>query len=102
MENEKFNEFVNRVWPKTKRELEKGMVQTRKLIDQSEVYIKDLSKKGMVQTQKLSLTLKKEKLCRDLGKLVAGLPKAKWETTRKIGSLIRQIKAVDRTIKKLK
>ena len=47
MDSERFNEFKNKVWPQTKKELEKGMESTKKMIIEGEKHIKALSQKSI-------------------------------------------------------
>jgi len=90
------------LWPKTKKELEKGMKSTKKILDKGEKYLKSVSEKGLVQTKKLSLNLKKEKLYYDLGKVVAKISCEKWSSNNKIENIVKQIKALDRKISQIK
>ena len=97
-----FKEVVDKLWPKTKKELEKAVKSTRKLIDKGENYLKAVSEKGIDNTKVLALSLKKEKLYYALGKQIVQLPKGKWSRSAKINALMKEIKAVDKEIKKLK
>jgi hypothetical protein len=98
---EKWNEIQTKVWPKTKKELEKGMVEAKKMLNKGEKYIKSVSKKSVKETKKMSLNLKKEQLYHQLGKALAHSQKSKWTESRKANALVKKIKILDREIKKL-
>ena len=113
MENKKQREFkdiakdtmkeiTENVWPKTRQELEHALKSTKSMIDKGEKYLKDVSEKGAQQTKKLSLSMKREKLFYDLGKLVSRTPKTKWTSNPKIVSSIKSIKDFTKDIKKIK
>ncbi|UCG35310.1 MAG: hypothetical protein JSW17_00480 [Candidatus Omnitrophota bacterium] len=93
---------LKKLWPKTKKEWEKGLKQTKKLLDKGETYLKSVSEKGVEQTRKISLNLKKEQLYYNLGKLVANTPKTKWSKSPKVAKLLKQIANIENTVKKIK
>ena len=99
---EALREVIDKVWPKTKVELEKGLEQAKILLAKGEVHAKDLSKKGVKQTKKMSLRLKKEKVFYDLGKEVARTAANKWTTSKKIKALAEKVKALDADIANIK
>ncbi|MFH1857061.1 MAG: hypothetical protein ABH836_07575 [Candidatus Omnitrophota bacterium] len=101
MTNDKFKEMIDKFWPATKTELEKAMKKTKKALQQGEKYLKEVSEKGVQETKKMSLHVKKEKLCYDLGKIVAKTPKTKWQSDAKITDLIREIKELGKEIKSI-
>ena len=94
--------MVEEVWPKTKKELERGIESTKKILNKSEKYLKKVSERGAVQTTKLSLGLKKEKLYYDLGKTVARISPTKWSENKRIKLLLRQIRSLDSKIAKIR
>lgn len=96
---ETIGEIKTRVWPQTKKELEKAISNARVIIDKGEKYFKEVSEKGIDNTKKLSLTLKKEKFYYDLGKTAAQTPKTQWDKNKKITGLIKAIKKIDKAIK---
>lgn len=102
MPKDKFKDVIDKLWPKTKKELEKAIENTKELINKGEKRLKVVSEKSINHTKKLSLGLKKEKLYYNLGKEAAYLSKSKWANNKKIGELISEIKGIDREIKKLK
>jgi len=97
-----FQEFVEKVWPKTKKELEKAADNAKKMLNKGEVYLKDVSDKSIAQAKRLSLSLKKEKLFYDLGKAVAATNLEKVKTDKKVNGLLRKIKSLDSQIAKIK
>jgi len=95
-------EVFDKVWPQAKKELDKGLKNAKKVLNESEKYLKKLSEKGAAQTKKLSLALKREKAYYDLGKAISAVPSTKWKTSRKISSLIKEIKCLDKNVSKIK
>jgi len=95
-------EIVDKVWPKTKKELEKGMKNAKVMLTKGEKYLKDVSDKGIEKTKKLSLSLKREKLFYDLGKAAATTANNKWTGSKKIQTALKEIKDLSRQIKKIK
>ncbi len=95
-------EIAEKVWPKTKKELEKGMKSAKEMLNKGEKYLKDVSDKGREKTKKLSLTLRREKLFYDLGKAAATTVKTKWNSSKKIQSVLTEIKNLTAQIKKIK
>lgn len=95
-------EAMDKLWPQAKKELDKGVKNAKKMLAKSEKYLKKLSEKGAAQTKKLSLSIKREKACYDLGKAVSATPSTKWKVSRKISSLVKEIKGLGRDISKIK
>ena len=95
-------EIVDKIWPKTKKELEKGGENAKKMLAKGEEYLKDFSEKGLEKTKKISLSLQKEKMYYVLGKAIASTAMTKWRTNKKITSTIKEIKEIDKQIKKIK
>jgi hypothetical protein len=95
-------EVVENVWPKTKKELEKGMKNAKEMLNKGEKYLKGVSDKGVEKTKKISLTLKREKLFYDLGKAAATTATNKWNSSKKIQGTLKEIKDLSREIKKIK
>lgn len=101
-EKESLKEALDKLWPQAKKELDKGVANAKKMLSKSEDCLKKLSVKGAAQTKKLSLSLKREKAYYDLGKAVSSIPTTKWKTSRKVSSLIKEIKTLDKNIIKIK
>ena len=102
MDKHKFEEFKKKYWPKTKKELEKGMEQTKVLLKKGEEHVREFSHQSAVQAKKMHLQLKREKLFYDLGKAVATTPKTRWNTTEKIAKAVTNIKDLSKEIKSIK
>jgi hypothetical protein len=88
----------NKLWPKTRVELEKIVSTTKSAIDTGEKYLKEISEKGIKKTKTIPLRLKREKLYYELGRTVSSLCKSKWENDEQIANLIREIKQLDKNI----
>lgn len=99
---ENWKEVVDKVWPKTKKELEKALKNTKDLISKGEVYIKGVSEKSAQQAKKLSLSLRREKLYYDLGKGMVKVSPTQWNKSKKIGKMVKEIKGISKEIKKIK
>ena len=99
---ETIKEVVDRLWPKAKKELDKGVKNAKKVLAQSEKYLKEISEKGVAQTKKISLSLQREKAYYDLGKAIFSTTAANWKTNRKITSLIKKIKKLNKGTGKTK
>ncbi|MFH1776350.1 MAG: hypothetical protein ABH952_02150 [Candidatus Omnitrophota bacterium] len=103
MDKDKFiKEVVEKVWPKTKAELEKVIDNTKKMLNKGEEYLKVVSEKSINKTHEISLNLRKEKLSYKLGKLLAGIPKNKWPKDEKVNTILKEFKEIEKEIKKLK
>lgn len=97
-----FKEVVDKLLPSAKKEFEKGLASAKKAIIKGEEYLKELSIKGAKETKKITLTLKKEKAYYNLGKLVASTAVEKWQESKAIAALLRDIQSSNKQIKKLK
>lgn len=94
------DDVVKKVWPKTKKELEKVIKESKKAIDKGEKYVKSLSEKGAENAKKLSGILKKEKLYYSLGKLASQVSPSRWQKDKKIISVLKEIKKIEKELKK--
>ncbi len=117
-------EVVDKLWPKTKKELESAMKSAKKFMakgekyltkkeldsavsnvkkfmNRSEAYLKKVSIKGVKETKKFSLGLKKEKAFHDLGKAVSSISPSRWPIDEKVSKLLKQIKGLNSQIKKI-
>ncbi len=95
---ETLEEIKTRLWPKTKKELQRIMVNARQAVDRGEKYLKDISEKGIDNTRKLSLSFQREKLYYELGRQVASTARDKWDGNARTGTLWDDIKRLDRQI----
>lgn len=82
--------------------VEKAIETTKETFRKGEDYLKEVSEKGVKETKKISLGLKREKLCYELGKTVAETPKTKWQSSKEIDGLMKQIRELNREIRKMK
>lgn len=95
-------ETFDKMWPVTKKELEKAIENAKDLISKGEDSLKVMSDKSMATMKQVALSLKKEQVCFELGKTVAATAPAKWKTSKKIADFLKEIKKIDQEIKKLK
>ncbi len=100
MKAEKIKKEAERLWKGTKKDLDKVLDKTTKLLKKGEECIKDVSKdlseKGKEKLEKIRLTVKREKLYYKLGKIISTLPKDKWGEDEKIDRLVEEIKNIDK------
>lgn len=101
MDKTKFEEFKKKYWPKTKKEFERGMDQTKKALKEGEKHLKVFSEHSARHAKRISLSLKREKMYYELGKRISSTPKTKWNTTDSISNSVRTIKDLGQEIKKL-
>lgn len=97
-----FKEVADKIWPKTKKELEKMAENAKKMLAKGEEHLRDWSEKGIEKTKKLSLSLKREQMYYALGKLSATTPMTQWRANKKISAAVKEIKGLDKQIKKIK
>ena len=102
MDKRNIKEAVDKIWPKSKKELEKGINEAKRLIDKGEKHLIDATDKGMRNVKAMALQLKREKLYYELGKLVANVSAKKWSGTKKIDQTLKEIKKIDKGIKTIK
>ena len=102
MKNNDFKKVVDNLWPKTKQELMGAIENAKKMITKGESYVKVMSERSVDKTRKISLSMKREKLYYTLGKNIAKTPKSKWNSDKRIGEIIKNIKILDKEIKKIK
>ena len=94
-------EVYEKIWPNTKKELEKVAENTKQLIIKGEEYLKCVSEKGIQNTKKMALSLRKEKVYYNLGKIAANTPKSQWSKNQKITNFLQEVKKIDKEIKSL-
>jgi len=90
------NIFAHKIWPKTRKELEKVVHSAKTAIDKGEKYIETLSQKGIKNAKKIAISFKKEKLYYELGKTIAATQKSKWHESTTIEALTTEIKNLER------
>ena len=67
-----------------------------------ESYIKDFFEKGRDKLEELALSLQREKLYYELGKVISILPKKRWTESKKVEGIVNKIRRINRQIKKEK
>jgi hypothetical protein len=100
MDKKQLQKKVDELWPKTKKEWEATLEKTKKLIAQGEEHLKTFSEQSVRKTRQISLSLKREKLYYELGKLVAHTAPVKWKMTKKISAFLAEIRLLGREIKR--
>jgi len=99
---EELKKKIDSLWRSAKKDLEKVLKDTTKLMKKGEEYIKDLSEKGKDKLEKLTLSLQREKLYYELGKAISNLPKKRWTENKRIEEIVSKIRKINRQIKKKK
>jgi len=102
MDTKDLKKTIDELWPKTKQELEKAIGNAKGFLDRSEASLKALSEKSAASVKELTLTIKKDKLYFELGKVVAATSTSQWSTNKKIAALLAEIKRIEREIRKAK
>ena len=90
------------IWKKTRRDIDKLMKEADVMMKKGEKHLKDISGKGKNNLDVLNLTLQREKLYYELGKVVAQISQSKDVDVKKEHSLLNEIKTIDIQIEKLK
>lgn len=94
-------EVIDRLWPRAKKDLEKGIQDARILIDKGEQHVIAMTDRGAQNVRAIALHMKREKLCYELGKSVSKVSPKRWSETKKIVARVKEIKKIDREIKQL-
>lgn len=102
MKIEELKRKIDSLWKSTKKDLEKVLKDTTKLMKKGESYIKDFSEKGKDKLEELALSLQREKLYYELGKVISTLPKKRWTENKKVEEIVNKIRRINRQIKKRK
>lgn len=100
MDTKDLKKTIDTLWPRTKKELERAIGNAKGFLDRSEASLKALSEKSAASVKELTLTIKKDKLYFELGKLVAATSANQWSTNKKITALLAEIKRIEREIKR--
>ena len=103
MEKKLLKQKIDRLWMLSKKDLDKILKDTTRLVKKGEAYIKDKSEEGKKMLETMALALLREKLYYELGKRLAKVPKKRKGTyDKKTLSLLNKIKSVNLRIKKIK
>ncbi len=100
--NDFFQEVKQKHWPKAKTELEKGINNAKKMLSVGEKHVRQLSQRSAERTRKIALQVKRERFIYELGRSVSITPKNKWGTSKKIQNLRKEVKGIEKEIKKIK
>jgi len=92
-------EKIHSLWKSTKKDLDKIIKDTTKLVKKGEEYIKDISEKGKERLESLSLFLQRERLYYQLGKKISSTSSRRWGKDKKIEEILKKIKKINRKIK---
>ena len=90
------------MWPKAKKELEKGIKETRSLIEKGEKQVAGMTETGIQNMKAFSMELRREKLFYELGKLAAKVSPDRWKNNAKISKAIAEIKGINRGISSIR
>jgi len=101
MEKREIKRNIDKLWKMGKKELDKVLKDTTRLINKGESRIKKMSKEAEKNMEVMVLSLQKKKLSYELGKSLASLPKNKWPVSKKIDALLTEVNAISRKIKKI-
>lgn len=102
MQQKKIKELIDQIWPKTKQELEKGLVQTKKFLSEGEKHLRNFSHESAINVHKMSLQIQRERAYYELGKAVAKIKKESWPGDKKVGIILANIRRIERDMKKTK
>ena len=94
----KLKETFDRVWPKTKVELEKALRTTQILIHQGEKNVKMVSEQSLLEIKKLAVQLKTEALYLKLGRTVARISPDQWAGHKRVNALLKEVRRMDRVL----
>ena len=100
MKKKTLEQQLEGLWKVAKKDWDRISKDTVSLIRKGEVYIKDKSEEGKKALTIMAFSLQREKLYYELGKTVAKAPKKRKKTSKKVLSLLSQIKRVSLNIKK--
>jgi len=92
---------LKKLWKTSKKDFENMTKEASVLLAKGEKHLKKVSKQSQVKLELINATLKREKLCYQLGKAVAGASKTQWTKSKKITSLLKEISKLAQEIKKL-
>ena len=92
---------VDKLWKMGKKELDKVLKDTTRLINKGESRIRKISKEAEKNMEVMVLSLQKKKMSYELGKSLAGLPRNKWADSKKIDGLLAKINNINHKIKKI-
>lgn len=101
MKKQDWKKSMEKLWKRTKKDLEKVLDDTTSLLKKGEVYFKELSAKSKDKLDLLALKVRREKLYYRLGKALANVPKTRWINNNKIDKLLSEIRSLNRKIRQI-
>lgn len=102
MAKNQMKERMEKMWGKTRKDLDRAITDADKIMKKGEKYFSDISGKGKDNLDILVLTLQREKLYYELGKEVAQLSEGEAVDVKKEHELLNSIKSLSLQIDKLK
>jgi len=102
MKVEEMKKTVDKIWKEAKKDVEKMLDETSRLVKKGEVHLKDASEKSREKLEEAGLSLKKERLYYDLGKALVKVPRSRWLQNSKVKKIFEEARAIDRLLKKKK
>jgi len=89
------------LWKNSVTEYGKMTKEAQKLLKKGEKNWQQISQKSQDRLEAVNLSIKKEKLCYQMGKTLSRLPKNLWTKTKKVDAMVKEIKGLTKKIKKL-
>jgi hypothetical protein len=96
-----WKEGMDKLWSKTRVELDRASKVAKELMDKGEQHAKELSVRGAREVRKLSLNVQKEGLYFRLGKAIAASSPESWQANKKALLIQNRIVKIDHALKRL-
>lgn len=100
MKVEDVRKKVDYLWRETKKDLDKILNDTSKMLKKGEVHLKDVSERGIEKLEEMGGILKREKLYYKLGKSLSAISRSQWGKNKKINTFLDEIKHINKSLKK--
>ncbi len=94
--------FIEKTWPKARVELEKGIIEAKKVISEGERQLNRLTDQGLKRMRILVLQQRKDKAFRSLGRQAASLDPEAWAGDERIAKILQDIRDFDEEIARIK
>ncbi len=102
MAKNQMKQKMEKMWKKTRKDLDKIITDTDGAMKKGEKYLKDISGKGKKNLDVLALSLQREKLYYELGKTISQISEGKAVNVKKEHELLNSIKTLSAQIDMLK
>ncbi|MEW6102147.1 MAG: hypothetical protein AB1481_07670 [Candidatus Omnitrophota bacterium] len=102
MEKKALKSKITKLWKEGKKDVNIFLSDAGALFKKGELYVAQASKKGEKKVEAALLSLKKQRLCFELGQKVAALPRNKWGKSAKVAALLAKVHKASQAIRKLK